>query len=147
MRTLEEYFIEESKDLDLGTSKALLDQQDDQLMLLAKVDDTLVTQIKTDCKLGSVISSAFHIEGKSEILGIQIASLEKSSDKSVAFILPLQNQVIENLRRVVKGERMIIAAIVGENNKEVYGVDIFKEQLSKMTLEGKLEYILSGQIS
>lgn len=143
MRTLEDFFRQEAEDLEIGTSKSLLDQDADQLMLVAKVDDATVSRVKKDVRSFGVFTSATHLENRHDVIGISFSGGAQSED-IITYAVPLHENIVQNLWRVIRGERSIHAAIVGAGKQDVYGIRIYENDIAKKALEIKLNFILNG---
>lgn len=145
MRTYEDYFKEEAKDLAVGSSKGLLDQDADKLMLLVKLPKAHVIELRDDIRASAATTSVMQLEQNSDLIAFTVAGADKTIEKEAIFIIPFRDAIIKNLQKVASGGGGIEAVMVSEDYSEVYGLEIFKDSLAKATLQNKIDYILSLQ--
>ncbi|WP_054029134.1 hypothetical protein [Bacillus sp. FJAT-28004] len=145
MRTYEDYYKEEAQGLAVGSSKGLLDQHADKLTLLVKLPKAHVIELRDDIRASAAASSVMQIEQRGDLIAFTVSGADKTLEKEAVFIIPFRDETIKNLQRVASGGGGIEAVMVSEDYSEVYGLEIFKESLAKVTLQKKIDYILSLQ--
>ncbi|MEK4451631.1 MULTISPECIES: hypothetical protein [unclassified Paenibacillus] len=142
MQTYEDFFKEQAVDIETGNSKVLYDADAEQLMVVVKQKRTFFEEFRSSIRESDSLGSmAFHVEGKHNIIGVELRGL--TQDKILNILIPLGEVTIPAFKAIASTSKFLHVAIVTDDLQEVYGLGVFKDQMAKMALSKKLDDILS----
>ncbi|MGG3471617.1 hypothetical protein ABES02_29640 [Neobacillus pocheonensis] len=143
MRTYEDFYKEKAAEIKVGESNIMVDVDDNQLMIVVKVEQSKLDRIRTENRAnGGPGVMPIHLPGRNSI-GLSVTSpLDFEGTYGATAIIPINEQTKAALLDVINlPSKYVEFVLVSEAEDDVYGIGIFTNEVSKEVLRGKLEIV------